>query len=90
MAVGQRDDESLVFLAVDGRDYERAPGLTLAQTAAILGAQGCHTAMNLDGGSSKRMFVGGEVVDLPSTEVTTGAPSARVRRLRTAILIRPR
>ncbi|HBP16647.1 MAG TPA: hypothetical protein DEA08_02485, partial [Planctomycetes bacterium] len=67
MAVGLRADGELIALAVDGRNAERAPGLTLRGTARVLRALGCVSAMNLDGGSSKRMLVAGRGVDLPST-----------------------
>jgi len=44
--------------------------------------------MNLDGGSSKRMWIDGEVVDIPSTEVVAGAADdLRVRPVHTAILV---
>ncbi len=88
MGVGQRDDGSLIFAAVDGRNLKRALGLTLRGTAELLRELGCHTALNLDGGSSKRMVVAGRVVDLPSTEVVTepGGP-VRVRPVHTAIRI---
>ena len=89
LAVGE-DEEGLVFLAVDGRDFERAPGFTLGMTAHFLQELGCHTAMNLDGGSSKRMVVQGQVVDLPSTEIRTGSfpgDETMVRPVHTAIVV---
>ncbi|MCA9489002.1 MAG: phosphodiester glycosidase family protein [Myxococcales bacterium] len=87
MAVGLRGDE-LVVLAVDGRDLERAPGLTLRATGSLLASLGCERATNLDGGSSKRMVVGGRVVDLATTEVVAGGSSSdRVRPLHTAVLV---
>ena len=87
MAVGLREDASLLFVAVDGRNLERAPGLTLAGTAELLEALGCTVGLNLDGGSSKRMVVGSEVVDLPSTEVVAGSTEQRIRPVHTAILV---
>lgn len=87
LAVGE-SPEGLVFIAVDGRDFERAPGFTLGMTARFLQELGCHTAMNLDGGSSKRMVVGGRVVDLPSTEIRGAeAGPERVRPVHTAIVV---
>jgi len=88
MAVGLRDGGELVFAAVDGRNLQRALGLTLRGTGALLRQLGCHTALNLDGGSSKRMVVQGRVVDLPSTEMVTGGHGgARVRPVHTAIRV---
>ncbi|MCB9685973.1 MAG: phosphodiester glycosidase family protein [Alphaproteobacteria bacterium] len=87
MAVGLRGDE-LIVLAVDGRDLDRAPGLTLRSTGALLTSLGCERATNLDGGSSKRMVVRGRVVDLATTEVVAGGQtSERVRPLHTAVLV---
>ncbi len=90
MAVGLDADGCLVFAAIDGRNFELALGMTLGELAELLIALGCHTAMNLDGGSSKRMVVDGEVVDLPSTEVIShdNAP-ARIRPVHTAIFLTP-
>ena len=93
MAVGLHTDGDLVFLAVDGRDAERAPGLTLARTADVLRSLGCIEAMNLDGGSSKRMLVDGVLVDRSTTELHAGSPEPAdrpKRPLRTAVLVRPR
>ena len=73
LAVGLDGDDRLVFVAVDGRDFDRALGMTLAETAALMLELGCATAINLDGGSSKRMVVRGEEVDLASTEITGGS-----------------
>lgn len=88
MAAGLTADGDLIFAAIDGRNFEQAPGMTLRQTAALCAALGCVEAVNLDGGSSKRMVVGGRVVDLTSTEVVTGsAGPARVRPVNTAVLL---
>ena len=87
MAAGLTNDGALLFAAVDGRNFTRAPGLTLRQTALVLRGQGCVRAMNLDGGSSKRMVIQGRVVDLPSTEVQSGGESGPVRPVRSGILI---
>lgn len=72
MAVGIDSEGRLIFVAVDGRNFHRAPGLTLGQTAELIESLGAVEAMNLDGGASKRMIVQGETVDLPSTEVVAG------------------
>jgi hypothetical protein len=88
MAVGQLPDGGLLFAAIDGRNIDTAPGFTLAGSAALLRTLGCTEALNLDGGSSKRMVVDGRVVDLPTTEVVRGErSSARVRPVHTALLV---
>ena len=68
LAVGTLGDE-LLFAAIDGRNLERALGMTLADVASLMSALGCTDALNLDGGSSKRMVVDGETLDLPSTDL---------------------
>ena len=68
-------DEQLVCAAIDGRNLDRALGLTLQGTSDLLRSLGCHKAMNLDGGSSKRMVVWDpkhlehKVVCLSTTEI---------------------
>lgn len=68
-------DEELVCVAVDGRNLDRALGLTLKGTSDLLRSLGCTKAMNLDGGSSKRMVVWDpklkmhKVVCLSTTEI---------------------
>jgi len=63
-------------------------GMTLGELANLMITCGCHTAINLDGGSSKRMLVNGKVVDLPSTELLSkGNGKKRIRPVHTAILI---
>lgn len=79
---------TLFLAAIDGRNLDRAPGLTLRRAAGLLAALGCTEALNLDGGSSKRMVVDGAVVDLASTEVVSGTTGgARVRPVNTALLV---
>lgn len=82
------DAEGVLWVvAVDGRDMTRAPGLTLRGAGALLRALGCTSAMNLDGGSSKRMVIAGRTVDLPSTEITGGTGAEdRVRPVHSALL----
>jgi hypothetical protein len=90
MAAGVDGQGRLVLTAIDGRHFHRAPGMTLGMTAELMRALGCVEAMNLDGGSSKRMVVEGRVVDLPSTEVSgAGPPSNRIRPVHTALLLLP-
>jgi len=88
LGVGLHPDGSVIVAAIDGRNVDRAVGMTLRQTGELLAALGCTEALNLDGGSSKRMVVNGEVVDLPSTElVAGGGGAARVRPVHTGVLV---
>jgi exopolysaccharide biosynthesis protein len=64
--------------------------MTLAQTSRWMQALGCIDAMNLDGGSSKRMVIGGRVVDFTSTEIVAGQTDTKhVRPVHSALLIYP-
>ena len=88
LAAGLTPEGELIFAAIDGRNFERAPGMTLGGTARLLAALGATRTMNLDGGSSKRMVVRGRVVDLASTEIVGGGGAHEgVRPVHTAILI---
>ncbi len=62
----------VIVLAVDGRNFDRALGLTLGQTASLMRALGCTSAINMDGGSSKRLVLHGEALDLPTTDIIAG------------------
>ena len=91
LAAGTTANGTLIFAAIDGRHFERAAGMTLAQSGALLQALGCTNVVNLDGGSSKRMVVDGAIVDLPSTEMETSAgATGGVRPVHTCVLIRSR
>lgn len=90
MAAGMTAKNELILAAIDGRHFHRAPGLTLHQTAELMQALGCVNAMNLDGGSSKRMAVQGHVCDLSTTEVMTSPSKIKsVRPVHSAILLHP-
>jgi hypothetical protein len=88
MAAGVDDHGRLVLAAVDGRNLQRALGMTLRDLAELMLALGCRAAINLDGGSSKRMVLHDEAVDLTSTEiVATANRDPRVRPVHTAIML---
>ena len=74
MGAGTTKDGEIIMVAIDGRNLDQALGLTLRGTANLLEALGCVKAMNLDGGSSKRMVIrhkahGHKVVCLSTTEI---------------------
>jgi hypothetical protein len=88
MAAGVDVGGRLVLAAVDGRNLDRALGMTLHGLAELMVALGCRAATNLDGGSSKRMVLHREALDLTSTEiVATPDRDDRVRPVHTAILL---
>ncbi|KAL7458760.1 hypothetical protein ACHAWC_010371 [Mediolabrus comicus] len=98
MGVGiTKDGEELICVAVDGRNLEKALGLTLQGTSDLLKALGCTKAMNLDGGSSKRMVIFDQqtkkhkVVCLSTTEIKANAENKTdpSRPVHSAILFLP-
>lgn len=91
MAVGITGEHHIIFAAIDGRDFDRSLGLTLHRTARLMRHAGCRQALNLDGGSSKRLVIQGQTVDLSSTDiVSTEHQSDEIRPVHTAILIHAR
>jgi len=67
-ALGVLEDGRIVLLVVDGRQPAHSLGMTLLELATALRALGAVDAMNLDGGGSSTLVVGGRVVNLPSDE----------------------
>lgn len=64
-AVAKLKDGKFLMLTADGRS-EQSAGLDLYDLAAYFLELGATDAMNLDGGGSTTMFVGGKVVNKPS------------------------
>lgn len=75
-------DGRLLLVVVDGRQPAWSQGVTLPEGAALLRSLGALSAVNLDGGGSASMVVGGKLVSRPSE------PEGRA--LGDAILVRPR
>jgi len=63
--VGTTGTGQVVIVTVDGR-RPTSVGTTMAETAAVVGSLGLREAVNLDGGGSTTMAVGGELVNQPS------------------------
>ena len=96
MGAGLTADGELVLVAVDGRNLDQALGLTLRGTAELLERLGCAVALNLDGGSSKRMWIRDKgVVCLSTTEIkaaaaNNGNATEQLRPVHSAILFLPK
>ena len=91
MAIGLDGEGRLLAAAIDGRNMKRVLGMTLGGVSRLMLRLGCVTAANFDGGSSKRMLVEGQIVDLPSTEIVAGeAEVTQVRPVHSAVLLRSR
>lgn len=81
----------LYMVAVDGRQVEHALGLSIAGCAAWMQGLGCESAATMDGGSSKRLMLHGQVLDRPTTEVKKGSSGkTRIRPVFSGIAILPR
>jgi len=65
-AVGfSRDSTTLYLITVDGRS-ESSSGMSLAELAALMQSLGVAQGLNLDGGGSTTLVLGGRVVNHPS------------------------
>jgi hypothetical protein len=65
-ALGYTADGIVLLVTVEGDNPPAASGLTLAETAALMRTLGCVGALNLDGGGSTSMVVGGRTTVRPS------------------------
>lgn len=65
-AIGVKEDGSLVFVVVDGRQKGLSDGLTIKELGQELLKLGVKDAVNLDGGASAEMIVKGQIVNSPS------------------------
>ena len=57
------------IVTVDGRRPGYSVGISLAEAARLMKSLGARDALNLDGGGSTTMVVGGRVVNRPSDRV---------------------
>lgn len=80
--IGQRADGVVLLLVVDGRKPGYSIGATMGDCADVLRSYGAVTAAACDGGSSSVLAYNGEIINRPSTPMTTG------RYLPNAILIK--
>jgi exopolysaccharide biosynthesis protein len=71
------------MVTVDGRQPGTSVGMNLQELAEMLLELGAVDAMNLDGGGSTTMFVGGKVINQPSDKEGE-------RKVSDAILVFPR
>jgi len=67
-AAAARADGTLLLVAVEGRRPESSVGMSLPELTALLAALGAVDGVNLDGGGSTAMVVGGELVTRPSDQ----------------------
>lgn len=67
MAIGQKRDGTMIFVAIDGRQPGYSIGTNLLELQNIFERYGAYNAANLDGGSSATMYYNGNVVNKTST-----------------------
>lgn len=60
------NDQWFFWVVVDGRQEKLSDGMTCDELAALMLELGCTEAMNLDGGGSSTLWLGGKVVNSPS------------------------
>ncbi|MEJ7701355.1 MAG: phosphodiester glycosidase family protein [Pyrinomonadaceae bacterium] len=65
-AVAKLAGDKFLMVTVDGRQPGTSVGMSLQELAEMLLKFGAVDAMNLDGGGSTTMFVGGKVINQPS------------------------
>ncbi len=64
--VGTHADGSIWLVTVDGRQPRLSAGMSLFELRALVRRLGLRNALNLDGGGSTTMWVGGKIVNSPS------------------------
>ena len=82
-AVAKLKDGKFLMVTVDGRQPGVSVGMSLPELAEMLLEFGAADAMNLDGGGSTTMFIGGKIVNQPSDKEGE-------RKVSDAILVTPR
>ena len=64
--VGTHADGSIWLVTVDGRQPRLSAGMSLVELRGLVQRLGLTNALNLDGGGSTTMWVGGKIVNSPS------------------------
>lgn len=82
-AVGQKEDGTIVFAVVDGRQPGHSIGASMNDMAELLAERGVVNAMAMDGGSSSMMLHNGEAI------TKTSSPYHRGRYLPNAWAVLP-
>ena len=77
-AVGYRPDGTILLVTVNGRGADDSVGMSLRELAALFNRLGASDALNLDGGGSTTMVIGGELQNSPSDGTERPVSSALV------------
>ena len=82
---GVREDGTMVFVVVDGRQGDYSNGAPLDRCAYIMASLGCMDAINLDGGGSSTM-----IIEKNGEFKTMNSPSdGSLRRIYNSVLLVP-
>jgi hypothetical protein len=76
--VGHRADGTVLLVTVSGRGADGSVGMTLRELAGLFVRLGASDALNLDGGGSTTMVIGGELQNVPSDGLERAVSSALV------------
>ncbi|GAB1528960.1 MULTISPECIES: phosphodiester glycosidase family protein [Brevibacillus] len=71
-AIGQKEDGTIVFAVIDGRQPGHSIGASMNDMAELLAERGVVTAMAMDGGSSSMMLHNGEAITKTSSPYHRG------------------
>lgn len=85
-AIGKKPDGTILLVVVDGRSKGNAEGMSIFELQKVMGWLGCESALNLDGGGSSALVVGGVVVNCPSDN--RKFDNAGERSVHNAIIVR--
>ena len=88
-AIGRDASGNWLFLVLDGRQAASV-GLTLPETAQLFQSLGAIEAMNLDGGSSTQLVIGGELINVPSGYDPVNPLRAREVMVSNALVLKAR
>ncbi|MEG6615159.1 phosphodiester glycosidase family protein [Peptococcaceae bacterium 1198_IL3148] len=75
-AVGIKENGNIIMVVIDGRQADYSAGVTWEELSYIMVDLGAVKAINLDGGGSSEMIVGGKIVNKPSDGKERGLSNA--------------
>ncbi len=71
-AIGQKANQDVLMLVIDGRQINHSIGTTVGECAEILERYGAVQACNLDGGASSIMYYNNHPVTIPAIRYDVG------------------
>lgn len=71
-AIGQKANQDVLMLVIDGRQFNHSIGTTVGECAEIMERYGAVQACNLDGGASSIMYYNNHPVTIPAIKYDVG------------------